>query len=235
MQEARHDDSRSNFQIERVSFFTDGVFAIAITLLVIEFKIPELEIKNDNALLHALSEMGLKFLGFVISFSMIAHYWSVHHRIFGYVKQYNANLVWCNFAFLFPVVLLPFTSGLLSEYSTQINMKLPYMLYALNLIIIGLMNIVLWKYVSKPERGLLTHTISAARIRLGVLRSLVIPMVMFVAMIISFFTVVGMFLPLFIPIILHYGLKTTELKADDEDKKGIWDKGQGTRDVGQGT
>lgn len=218
MQEARHDDSRSNFQIERVSFFTDGVFAIAITLLVIEFKVPELETKTDEALKHALSEMGLKFLGFVISFSMIAHYWSVHHRIFGYAKQYTSNLVWWNFAFLFPVVLLPFTSGLLSEYSTHSEMKYPYILYAVNLIIIGLMNIVLWKYISKPERKLLTHTISKARIKLGVLRSLVIPLVMLVAMIVSLFTVAGMFIPCLIPIILHFGLKAPELKADREDK-----------------
>ncbi len=218
MQEARHDDSKSNFQIERVSFFTDGVFAIAITLLVIEFKIPELEIKTDEVLSHALGEMGLKFLGFAISFSMIAHYWSVHHRIFGYAKQYTSNLEWCNFAFLFPVVLLPFTSGLLSEYSTIAEMKLPYILYALNLIIIGLMNIVLWKYISKPERNLLTHSISKARIRLGVLRSLVIPIVMLVAMIVYFFTVAGMFIPFLIPIILHVGLKAPESKADHEDK-----------------
>ncbi|MFI5170874.1 MAG: TMEM175 family protein [Chitinophagales bacterium] len=218
MQEARHDDSKINFQIERVSFFTDGVFAIAITLLVIEFKIPELETKTDKALSHALSEMGLKFLGFVISFSMIAHYWSVHHRIFGYAKQYTSNLVWCNFAFLFPVVLLPFTSGLLSEYSTQAEMKLPYTLYAFNLIIIGLMNIVLWKYISKPERKLLTHSISSARIRLGVFRSLVIPIVMFVALIVSLFTVAGMFIPFLIPVILHFGLKAPEVKADSDDK-----------------
>lgn len=219
MQEARHDDSKSNFQIERLSFFTDGVFAIAITLLVIEFKIPELPTKTDDALLTALSGMGLQFLGFVISFGMIAHYWSVHHRIFGYVKQYTANLVWWNFAFLFPVVLLPFTSGLMSAYSRHTDMKYPYIIYASNLILIGLMNIVLWKYVSNPNRKLLTHVISKARIRLGILRSIVIPIAMLISMIVSLFTVAGIFIPLLIPLFLHYGLRSPETQADAEDKK----------------
>lgn len=219
MQEARHDESRNHFQLERMSFLTDGIFAIAITILVLEFKIPVLETHTDGALLHRLSEMGLPFLGFVISFGMIAHYWSVHHRIFGYVQTYTSNLIWVNFVFIFSVVLLPFTSGVFGEYSVYTEMKVPYIIYSVNLIFIGIMNIVLWNYVSKPERKLLTREISASRRRLGIVRSLVVPVVIAVSALVALISVVGYFIPLIIPIILHYGLKKLEHKADVEEIK----------------
>lgn len=217
MQEARHDESRNHFQLERMSFLTDGIFAIAITILVLEFKIPVLETHTDGALLHRLSEMGLPFLGFVISFGMIAHYWSVHHRIFGYVQTYTSNLIWVNFVFIFSVVLLPFTSGVFGEYSVYTEMKAPYIIYSVNLIFIGIMNIVLWNYVSKPERKLLTREISSSRRRLGIMRSLVVPVVIAVSALVALISVMGYFIPLIIPIILHYGLKKLENKADVEE------------------
>jgi uncharacterized membrane protein len=93
MQEPMHKESRSDFQFGRLSSFSDGVFAIAITLLVIEIKVPVLHGATDEALIDSLSEMSLKFLGFLISFAIVGHYWSVHHRIFGYIERYNTTFV----------------------------------------------------------------------------------------------------------------------------------------------
>jgi uncharacterized membrane protein len=221
MHHPRHDTSRTQFQLERFTFFSDGIFAISITLLVLEIKVPnsdELKILTDVSLWNYLSHASLKFLGFIISFGIIGHYWSVHHRIFGYASNYTSALLWINFAFLFCVVLLPFSSGLLGEYGSYTNMYLPYGVYAGNMCLTGITNYWLWSYVSNPKRNLLTHKISHSRIQLGLRRSLVIPVVFAFAFGVSFFLpVVSRFIPILIPIILNWGMKGLEKKADKED------------------
>jgi len=225
MHHPRHKTSQTQFQLERFTFFTDGVFAICITLLVIEIKVPnrdELGIFTDASLWKYLSHASLKFLGFLISFGIIGHYWSVHHRIFGYAVNYTYGLIWINLAFLFSVVLLPFSSGLLGEYNSDTNMFLPYGVYVANMCFTGTMNCWLWLYISKPERNLLTHRISHARIQLGLYRSMVIPVIFIVALGFSFFLpVVSRFIPVLIPVILHWGMKGLEKKADRKDANVI--------------
>jgi uncharacterized membrane protein len=222
MHQPRHDVSRTQFQMERFIFFSDGVFAICITLLVIEIKVPdpnEFRIFNDAGLWEYLSQRSLNFLGFLISFGIIGHYWTVHHRIFGYGKSYTSGLLWLNLGFLFCVVLLPFSSGLLAEYGSDTHMFLPYGIYSANMCLTGLMNSWLWLYVSNPHRGLLTHKISAARIKLGLYMSLVIPLVFIIAFLFSFLLpVISRFIPVVIPVILHWGMKGLARKADLKDK-----------------
>lgn len=216
----KHDESRTGFQFERLSFFTDGVFAICITLLVIEIKVPEVSVFSDYALFDKLSEYTFKFIGLIVSFAIIGHYWSVHHRIFGYVKRYTSALLWINFAFLFSVVLLPFCSGLLAEYTSHPDMMLPYAFYVGNMCFTGLMNCWLWLYVSSPKRDLLTHKIAASRIRLGVYRSLIVPLVFLISLGVTFisgFSLIGRFIPFLIPVVLHFGMKKLEKRADKDE------------------
>src|SRR5262245_21540132 len=114
-----HNELKKEFQLERLILFSDAVFAIAITLLVIEIKIPEVERDqlSDNALLGALGHLIPKFIGFIVSFLLIGLYWSVHHRMFGFVTNYDAKLRFLNLLFLFFVVLMPFSTGFYSEYA----------------------------------------------------------------------------------------------------------------------
>jgi uncharacterized membrane protein len=209
--------------MERFIFFSDGVFAICITLLVIEIKVPdknEYHIFNDLGLWEYLAHRALIFLGFFISFGVIGHYWTVHHRIFGYGKAYTSGLLWLNLGFLFSVVLLPFSSGILAEYGADPHMYLPYGIYVGNMCLTGFMNCWLWLYVSNPRRNLLTHKISAARIRLGLYRSLIVPSVFLISFLLSFFSpVLSRFLPISIPIVLHWGMKGIERLADIKDKE----------------
>jgi uncharacterized membrane protein len=218
MQEPKHKESRSDFQFGRLSAFSDGVFAIAITLLIIEIKVPVLRGATNESLLHSLSEMSLKFIGFLISFGIVGHYWSVHHRIFGYVEKYDTAFVWINLAFLCSVVLLPFSSGMLGEYSSDLGLYVPYTVYVFNIFLTGIMNCWLWLYISTPKKHFLTHTISKARIRLGLYRSLVIPIVFAFSLLVFFVSpVVSRFIPLLIPIILHWGLKGIEKMATTQE------------------
>ena len=215
MKGPRHLESKIDSQFERLSYFTDGVFAICITLLVIEIKVPQVSTFTDSALLEKLSDYSFKFLGFAISFGIIGHYWTVHHRIFGYVKKYDSSLIWINFAFLFSVVLLPFSSGLLAEYSAYPDMVLPYAFYVLNMCFTALINCWLWLYVSNPERDMLTHKISRTRVKLGIYRSLIVPIVFIFSFFISLLVpLVGRLIPILIPAILHFGMKGIERRAD---------------------
>ena len=218
MQEPKHDKERQNFQLERFTFFSDGVFAISITLLIIEIKVPPILDPTDKLLWHSLSEMSLKFLGFLISFGIVGHYWSVHHRIFGYALKYSTSLLWINLGFLFTVVMLPFSAGLLGEYSSNTNLKIPYAVYTFNMCLTGLMNCWLWIYVSNPKRHMLTREISKSRIKLGVYRSLVIPVIFIISLLVFFiFPVFSRYILLFIPVILHWGMGGLEKRAEREE------------------
>lgn len=218
MQDARHHASKTNFQLERFSFFSDGVFAIAITLLAIEIKIPVLASHTDRELAEHFPELALKFLGFLISFGIIGHYWSVHLKIIGYLRQATQTVIWLNLLFLFSIVLLPFSSGLLGENSSNMRMHIPYTIYVGNILFTSFTNWLLWRYISNPKYQLLTHAISKSRIRLGMYRTLTVPAVFLVSLLLSFLLpMAARLIPLTIPLILNIGLRAMEKKADGEE------------------
>jgi hypothetical protein len=98
-------------------------------------------------------------------------------------------------------------------------MFLPYAVYVANMCFTGFMNIWLWLYISNPKRNLLTRKISRARIKLGLYRSLMIPVVFLISLLLSFFLpVFSRFIPAVIPFILHWGMKGLERSADQKDK-----------------
>lgn len=218
MQEAKHDKERQYFQVERFTFFVDAVFAITITLLVIDIKIEAINDPTDIALWNKISELGFKFLGFVLSFGIVGHYWSVHHRIFGYVIKNSTSLIWLNLGFLLTVVTLPFSAGLLGEYTAKTYLRIPYAIYTFNMILTGLMNCWLWVYVSNPKRNMLTRQISHSRIMLGVYRSLTIPAVFVVSFLLFLiYPLLGYCILLLIPISLHWGMKSLERRAEKDE------------------
>src|SRR6266550_8626645 len=110
MSDHLQNELKKEFQLERMILFSDAVFAIAITLLVIEIKVPQIDrhVATDALLLNALDELIPKFIGFFISFFIIGLYWTIHHRMFGYVIDYTRKLLWLNLIFLLAVVLMPF-------------------------------------------------------------------------------------------------------------------------------
>ena len=150
-----HNELRKEFQLERLILFSDAVFAIAITLLVIDIKIPELprEHATDSNLLFKLKELIPKFISFVISFFLIGQYWRVHHRLFGYVINFNERVIWLNLLFLFAIVLMPFSTVFYSEY-VGVMVVTPIIFYTSNIAMLGIVNLIMWQYLSNPSRGL---------------------------------------------------------------------------------
>lgn len=147
---------RTEFQLERLILFTDAVFAIAITLLAIEIKIPEFEGRPDDAEVWGrLTWLIPKFIGFLTGFAVIALYWSAHHRIFRFLRNYDAKLLRLNFLFLLAIVLMPFSSGLFSSYAT---VKAPFTIYAINIILAALAQVTLTRYLANPAHHLIHPT-----------------------------------------------------------------------------
>lgn len=95
---------------ERMVFFSDAVFAIAITLLVLDLKLPP----QDHGVI-VLEHLIPKLLGFAISFAVIGVYWMAHHRLFETLKAHDIRVMRLNLLFLAAVVFLPFPTSLVTE------------------------------------------------------------------------------------------------------------------------
>lgn len=144
---------RTEFQLERLILFTDAVFAIAITLLAIEIRFPEMHrLPSDADIWRGLFELLPKFFGFLIGFAIIAQYWTAHHRIFRFVRNYDMKLLWLNILFLLPIVLMPFSSGLFSSYGI---VRAAFSIYAGNIMLAGLAQLLLLRYLLNPAHRLI--------------------------------------------------------------------------------
>ena len=132
--------SRSDLpSVDRLLTLTDGVVAIALTLLVLQLKVPPLADVTDpnsaSALASELGKGGDQLISYVISFYVIAQFWLVHYRVFRQVAGQQEGLAWWNFAFLFTITVMPFTSSLLGEYSSN---PLAVDIFAVNLLLASL-------------------------------------------------------------------------------------------------
>jgi uncharacterized membrane protein len=106
--------------VDRLLALSDGVVAIAITLLVLQLNVPKLtDPYSASELAFKLGEGADRLVSYVISFYVIAQFWLVHHRVFRRITGQQEGLAWWNFAFLFTITIMPFTSDLLGEYSAN--------------------------------------------------------------------------------------------------------------------
>lgn len=180
---SEHSELKKEFQIERMILFTDAVFAIAITLLIIEIKAPKIiDGMNSKAMTYQLMELIPKFVGFIISFFVIAIYWRSHHRLFSFVKDYDDKLIWLNFFFLFSIILMPFSSA---YYSDNTPFSLPFCFYCLNVALTGLLNYAMLNYVIK-HRGRISDSFEDINAqKLARWRTLVVPAIFFLGAILD--------------------------------------------------
>jgi uncharacterized membrane protein len=134
--------------LERLIFFSDAVFAIAITLLVIELHVPQLPHgSSDIAFINATLALIPNFVGFVISFYVIGAFWAGHHRAFACAARWNDKLMPANINLLFAIAAMPFFTAYVSEYG---NERVPVMLYCGWLLITALLNSRLGRLATSP-------------------------------------------------------------------------------------
>ncbi|QQL50430.1 TMEM175 family protein [Mucilaginibacter ginkgonis] len=180
----QHDPDRREFQIDRLILFTDAVFAIAITLLIIEIKPPYVPDNSTPAdQLNQLHHLVGKFIGFILSFFVIATYWRGHHRIFGFVTNYDEKLIWLNFRFLLTIVLMPFSSAYYSESGAY---SVPFYFYHANIILTSIANYMLIKYVFDPKNNVVEHQPSPLLKKMFLTRGFAIPAIFLLGVLLSF-------------------------------------------------
>jgi TMEM175 potassium channel family protein len=129
----------------RVEALTDGIFAVAMTLLVIELKLPDrAAVVTQRDFVEAVAALIPKFQSWLISFFILAIFWYKHHRQFHYVRIVDAKLLWLNIVYLSFVSLMPFSSAMAGEYP---RMLLSQIAYSVNMILLAAGGLVINHYV----------------------------------------------------------------------------------------
>ncbi|MGI8469162.1 MAG: TMEM175 family protein [Pyrinomonadaceae bacterium] len=138
----------------RIEAFSDGVFAIAITLLVLEIKVPELQ--NGISLGRELLNLWTSYFGYVFSFLMIGIYWANHHYIFQLYKKTDHGFILVNLFFLMCISFLPFPTAVLARYIDDSQwQQTAIVFYAFGLFLPAFSWMLAWLYGSRRKRGLL--------------------------------------------------------------------------------
>jgi uncharacterized membrane protein len=148
MSDARHEPGY--LPLNRSEALTDGIFAVAMTLLVIELKLPEHGLVHSAADLHAaLLALLPKAIAWVLSFFVLALFWIGHHRVFAYVRRADARLVALNLLELAAASLMPFSSALSGEFGGQLVSQV---VYSTNMAALGITALLVLRHVrSHPE------------------------------------------------------------------------------------
>jgi len=136
----------------RIEAFSDGVFAVAITLLVLDIHVPtEQAINSANGLWSALLLAWPNYLAYVISFGIILVMWSAHHAIFGMVRRVDQGLLLLNGLLLMMIVLVPFPTALVSAQirGTQSSAAVAVAVYGGLSTLVAVFYNVLWWYASR--------------------------------------------------------------------------------------
>src|SRR5712691_9902504 len=103
-----------NYRTDRTEGISDGVFAVALTLLILDVRPPEGDVSQ---LVHGLVLIAPRLGTFALSFAVVAYYWLVHHLIFVSLRGVKVGLFWANMLFLFTIAVLPFSTEVLGRYA----------------------------------------------------------------------------------------------------------------------
>jgi uncharacterized membrane protein len=164
--------------------FSDGVIAIAITLLTLDIRVPLRDEAGGATLLHRLAQLWPNYLAFATSFAVVGILWINHHAIFEHIDRADYYLVLINTVFLFTVAALPFTTALLAEYIRHDGERTATLVYTGWFLLVAISFNRLWWYARHAK---LTNPVSdqaaidriTARFRLGIPSYLLLVVVAF--------------------------------------------------------
>jgi uncharacterized membrane protein len=161
---------------DRIDGLSDGLFAIVLTLLVLQFEVPD--VPADRAateLPAAIADQETLLLSYLLSFGVVGVYWIVHHNLFQQIVRHDRGLLYANLVFLLFVSFIPFPTELVGVYGTHFA----WTLYALNLAFVGLSLTAVWWYAYR--RGFTTEEITPQVGRAVAIRGLIGPAVFLVS------------------------------------------------------
>jgi uncharacterized membrane protein len=136
-------------EFSRIVAFSDGVFAIAITLLVLNLHVPD-TLPPGETLGDSLRDQHGDLIAYAISFAVIGRLWLVHHHFFGEVREFNAALMTLNLVYLGFVVLIPFSSEVLGDHG---DTTAGVVVYAVNLALTNIIGAAMFVYAGRAGLG----------------------------------------------------------------------------------
>jgi uncharacterized membrane protein len=172
-------------ETDRIETLADGVFAIAMTLLVFAITVPELAPHALDQLTQKLLDLWPKLLAYAISFVVLGIFWIGHHAQFAFIRRADRTFLWLNILFLMFVAFVPFSAALLGRYPTQ---HPAVVVYGTNLIVAGLALYLVWWYATHRRR-LVDPELDQARIRIATRRILMGPVAYAIAVGISLLSI----------------------------------------------
>jgi len=160
---------------DRVAYFTDAVFAIAMTLLIVSVEAPELTGPQDapSSLLEPLEDLGPQLFSFFLAFLLLGKYWMTHHAFFAVLARVDRHFIGLNLVYLAFVAFLPFPTELVGKYERN---PISVAIFALTLAAISGMESVIFRHAHR--RGLLARPMSESSYRYGMIQSTT-PVVLF--------------------------------------------------------
>lgn len=140
-----HQDAQaSRYSSSRIESLTDGIFAFAMTLLVINLSAPVIHgVVTNQELLFDIEVMSTRFFSFLLSFFLLAAAWGVHHRQFSFITSSDTTLMWINMVRLLFVIMVPFSSVLVGNYP---ELPISAFFFSMNIFFLCLFSFIEWKY-----------------------------------------------------------------------------------------
>jgi uncharacterized membrane protein len=167
----------------RIETLTDGIFAIVMTILVLELVLPHIpQSEVYKELPKHLLELWPVFLSYVTSFIILGFFWMGHDKQFHYIKRVNGTLLWISIFYLMFIALIPFSTILIGEYGDQ---QISVLIYGVNLTIASSLNYIHWRYATINHR-LVDSDLDPILIRLVARRYLIVIFMLMIAIVVSF-------------------------------------------------
>jgi uncharacterized membrane protein len=176
---------RINYYIskDRLETMVDGIFAIAMTLLILGIDPPKPPVSQAQILLPGqIFNLVPQVFIFIAAFFIIASFWLSHHRQFHFVRTVDPHLLWINIILLISIVFIPFSTDLAGDYP---DVWIAVLLFHINILIVGLLFVYHIHYISKSGH-LCDPEADKNFLQLHLSQSLMIPGVAFIAAIVSF-------------------------------------------------
>lgn len=153
---------------DRIEALTDGVLAIVLTLLVLQFEVPDVP---AAALPGAVADQETLLVSYLLSFGIVGLYWTIHHNLFRTIVGHDRFLLWLNLLFLLSISFLPYPTELVGTYGT----RFAWTVYAVTLALVGASLTAVWAYAARA--GFAVDWIDDRIARLITIRGLISPAV----------------------------------------------------------
>ena len=184
MSKPAEDKSGFNLSTHRIEALSDGIFAFAMTLLVLTLTLPDTLGQSTNiGLPDLLSGQVHKFLNYFFSFLILAIFWIMHHQQFHWIRRVDTRLLWINIITLMFVALMPFSTDIAGDFSDEVAAEV---FFAGNVMALGLLLLANWAYATR-NHGLVDSDIGQKVIVLELKRNTVIPLISAIVIGLSFF------------------------------------------------